>query len=210
MAGAAKVSVLRPLLLCCSVFLVFLAALPGIGAAQEIVSVTPSGTCQDFTVTVLASGLSASSGECWDVKLSVPGQVESLDVGDEGEWQSTFYYLPKAICTPAYSAVVHLDLDSREGLVRGTAMLRQSSGSKVVEKDFEIVQSCPPAPEPLPDFLFLVLCFGIVVFFGWGIVWWWRNGGAMDGDGGNAGGARPPVKGHASGKAGKAAAKKSA
>ena len=132
--------------------------------AQEITSVTADGTCGEIAVTVAAANLTEG---CWDVKLDLPGRIETPD----GEWQSAFYYRKSALCWPENSsATLNIRPDSREAVVRGTAKLRL--GSKIIEKDFELQQSCPPSPEPLPDFLILVIVFGIVLIFGWLITWW--------------------------------------
>ncbi len=134
--------------------------------AQEIDSVETEGNCTDFTVTVIAANLTEG---CWDVKLDVPGQIETED-----GWKSTFYYKSQALCYPDTNSVtVNLQLESRNPVARCTAKLRLDS--KVIEKDFEIQQSCPPPPESLPDNLILIIVFGIILIFGWLITWWWKG-----------------------------------
>ncbi len=130
--------------------------------SQEITGISANGTCRDFTVTVKAADLGES---CWDVKLDVPG-----DVITEGKARSSFYYVEKAICYPDDSAEMIVRLETSEPEIDATAKLRQ--GSRVLERDFRITQSCP---QPLPDQWVLLVAFVIVLIFGWTLTWWWKR-----------------------------------
>ncbi len=157
-------------ILCVPLIAFLILVIPFQAAAQEITSVQSTGMCQDFEVTVTAANLTEG---CWDVKLDIPGEINAGSESEE-DWTSTFYYKDRALCSPETdSATLELRLDSRASVVSGTAKLRLDN--KVIEKDFEIQQSCPPPAEPLPDFLILVIVFGIIVFFGWLITWWWKQ-----------------------------------
>lgn len=142
--------------------LFFLMMIPMFAKSQEITGVSPAGTCMDFVVTVAAEDLGES---CWDVKLDVPGNID-----DGGTWRSSFYYIEKAICWPDEKAEISIRLDSIEPVIEATAKLRQ--GSRVIERDFTIRQSCP---QPLPDYWVILVSFVIILIFGWSLAWWWKR-----------------------------------
>lgn len=153
------------------IFLILL-LMPLQASAQEITGVDAVGTCTDFEVTVTAANLTDG---CWDVKLDIPGRIDMSDGAGEGDWKSTFYYKDQAMCHPdTDSAVLSLKLDSKEGLVRGTAKIMLNS--KVREKDFAITQSCPPEPQPLSGEWALFVAFVVILVFGWALTWWWKQG----------------------------------
>jgi hypothetical protein len=140
----------------------FLLIIPMFAQSQEFTSVSATGTCRDFVVSVAGADLGES---CWDVKLDVPGQVRDGD-----SWRSSFYFIDKAICWPEEKADISLRLDSSEPVIEATAKLRQ--GSRIVERDFTIRQSCP---QPLPDYWVILVALVIILVFGWSLAWWWKN-----------------------------------
>ena len=140
--------------------------IPSFAGSQEILGVETEGTCKEFRVTVTGNELGES---CWDVKLDLPGDVYDERAGD---WKSAFFYIEKAICFPDESILVNIKLESSEPETEATAKLRQ--GSKVIEKDFTLRQSCP---QPLSDFWVLIVAVVIILIFGWGLAWWWKKGG---------------------------------
>ncbi|MBN2331281.1 MAG: hypothetical protein JXC85_05700 [Candidatus Aenigmarchaeota archaeon] len=141
---------------------IFLCIIPIFGRSQEITGVSVNGTCRDFVISVSAEGLGES---CWDVKLDVPGNVD-----DGGTWRSSFYYIDKAICWPDDEAQLTVRLESSEPVIEATAKLRQ--GSKVIERDFTISQSCN---QPLPDNWVILVVFVVILVFGWSLAWWWKR-----------------------------------
>ena len=102
---------------------------------------------------------------CWDVKLDVPGKLN-----DNGAWRSSFYYMEKAICWPDEKADISIRLGSIEPVIEVTAKLRQ--GSRVIEREFTIRQSCP---QPLPDYWVILVAIVIILIFGWSLAWWWKR-----------------------------------
>jgi len=135
-------------------------------AAQQIAAVRAQGTCQEFRVTVIGNELGDG---CWDVKLDIPGQIKDGD-----KWMSTFFYIGRAICSPKNSTVMDIRLLSTEDVVKGKAKIRQDS--RIAEMPFTIVQSCPEPALPLNGFWALFAAFAIIIIFGWGLVWWWKQG----------------------------------
>ncbi len=144
-----------------AVFL-FLAMIPMCVKSQQMSGVSASGTCTDFVVTVTAGDIGES---CWDLKLDVPGKVNSA-----GTWRSSYYYIEKAICWPHEKVNISIRLESSEPVIEATAKMRQ--GSVVLERDFTIIQSCP---EPLPDYWVILVSVIIILVFGWSLAWWWKR-----------------------------------
>lgn len=142
--------------------LLFLMMIPIFAKSQEITGVSAAGTCMDFVVSVSAEGLGES---CWDVKLDLPGKVN-----DGGSWRSSFYFMEKAICWPDEKAEIVIRIDSIEPVIEATAKLRQ--GSRIIERDFTISQTCP---QPLPDYWVILVSFVIILIFGWSLAWWWKR-----------------------------------
>lgn len=142
----------------------FMLIIPIFANAQEITLVETQGTCREFTIIVTGKELGES---CWDVKLDIPGEV--LDARS-GEWKSGFFYVEKAICHPDAAATMSAKLDTSEPVIEAKAKLRQ--GSRVVEKDFTIRQSCQ---QPMSDSWVLLVSVVIILIFGWGLAWWWKG-----------------------------------
>jgi len=107
-------------------------------SAQESpqhISTVQLGTCHDITVSVFASSLPPG---CYDVKIDVPGHVRV-----DGEWRSTFFYVPQALCAPG-SAQFSLHLETDDS-VNGAVKLR--SGSRVRQEPLVVVQYCEQADD---------------------------------------------------------------
>ncbi|MBN1896144.1 MAG: hypothetical protein JW789_00265 [Candidatus Aenigmarchaeota archaeon] len=157
-------------LLCVPLMAFLMIALPMQAMGQEIIAVEAEGSCRDFDVTVTAANLTEG---CWDVKLDIPGQINTGSESNE-DWSSTFYYKDKAICYPETDEVtLQLKLDSRDTTVMGTAKLRFDS--RIIEKDFSIQQSCPPPAEPLSGEWSIIVSIVVILIFGWLITWWWKG-----------------------------------
>jgi len=124
----------------------------------------------DFTVNITAEGLYNISNECWDAKLDVPGRVFDPSAGEAGEWMSSFYYVEQAICPPGQEVALRLRPSSISAVVEGMVKLRQ--GNTVIEMPFTIEQDCP---QPLGWEWVLLAGAAFIVFFGYLLVWWFRQ-----------------------------------
>ena len=144
--------------------LFLLLVFPIAGNSQEITDIRAEGVCRDFTVTVSAAGLADG---CWDVKLDVPGRIQSRDT----EWKSAFFYVDDAMCTPETRVTLRIKLDTSETPLRAAARLRLNS--TVLEREFTISQNCP---EPLSDLWVIIVALLIILIFGYTLTWWWRQG----------------------------------
>ncbi len=143
---------------------VFLYSVLAPAAAQEITGVTVEGSCAEFSVTVTGTALGEG---CWDAKIEAPGTVWHED---EEAWRSSFFYLEKAVCPPSNQVTLRFRPDSKAGSMTTTARLR---GTKILERDFSIVQDCP---EPVPDVWPVLVAAIVILIFGYSLAWWWKGG----------------------------------
>jgi hypothetical protein len=115
-------------------FALLLLALATPALAQQVTSISVSGTCGELAVNVTGEDL--LDGGCWDVKIDAPGQVRDKD----GDWVSSVYYVDKVLCPWDGSAVVGFRPDGT-GTVDGRVKIRL--GSRVVEKTFPLSRPAP-------------------------------------------------------------------
>ena len=145
---------------CISIILTALLILPLI-QAQEITGITVEGGCRNFTAEITASGLEG----CWDIKIDAPCRIQKPDL----EWQSCFYYLQEALCSPDNRTMVRIELeDSSTAIVNATAKLRQNS--TIIEKAFTIQpQDCPKG---LGEEWGILAAVVLILAFACALVWW--------------------------------------
>lgn len=148
---------------CISIILMAL-LLPPLIQAQEITGITVQGGCRNFTAAITASGLEG----CWDVKIDAPCRIQKPDL----EWQSCFYYLQEALCSPDNRTMVRIELED-SGAVNATvqAILRLRQNNTIIEKNFTIQQDCPKGLGVEWGILVSVV---LILVFGYALVWWRR------------------------------------
>lgn len=132
------------------------------GQAQKIIQVEAEGQCRNFTIILSTENLSG----CWDIKIDAPCKTQKPDL----EWQSCFFYLKEALCSPESRVNVKVQLDNPDLEVQIITKLRQNS--TIIEMPFTIRQNCPEEPGDELGFLVAVL---LVLIFGYVLVWWRRK-----------------------------------
>ena len=132
-------------------FVVLLVALLFIPHSSAL-SVSASGTCRDFDVTV-------RHGEpgCWDVKIDAPAQVLHRN-----GWKDSFFYVQNALCSG--DAVLRIKFDRKDNI---TAAVKIRQDSRMLQQPLEIVQNCTAVPV---DIFFSVVLFVAAILLA--LVWW--------------------------------------
>lgn len=149
-----------------AVFLLLLVPFVGVSSHDvEIKDIEMSGSCKDFTITVATQGIGE---EYWDLKLDFPGEVYDFT---KKKWVSSFYYIEKALYSHNSVVQVQAKLANSDNRIAATAKLR--NGNRIIEKDFFIIQSCP---QPLPGEWAVIIAILIILIFGYGLTWWWKQG----------------------------------
>ena len=144
-------------------------------AGQEV-SLDISGDCQEYSVTLSASGL---DNGCYDAKIDITspsGRVGEMYDPQKG-WKSSFFYVEGDLCIqdgPNETATKTYQMKAKTNtptIYFEATVKNATTGRTWSSPLYDVMQDCPQPPDPLGPVFWLAALLAMVLILGGVVVY---------------------------------------